>query len=347
MPLTRRADKPGRAHTLVLRQDSQLDRARMPPRASRSEVPTTPLPPPLVRYDDVMLNVCPTGPILTKDQTPHVPLQPQEVIDDACGSIEAGASMLHLHARDRAGRPTYRADVYEKLILGVRRHFPDAVLCVSCIGNDFPDLQRRAEVLELTGASRPDMASLATTSFDLPSGANPNPPDVVVALAARMAERGIRPEVECFDSGMVSAAAGLLRRGILRPPLYVNLLLGARTSCPATVRHLAALVADLPAGATWAAAGLGLYQLPMNTLALAMGGHCRVGLEDNIYEDFSRRRLATNQRLVRRLANLAQSFGRPVASPKRARELLGLPAPVRTPGNPGAATGGRDRTGAA
>jgi 3-keto-5-aminohexanoate cleavage enzyme len=111
---------------------------------------------------------------------------------------------------------------------------------------------------------------------------------------------------------------------VLQPPFYFNLLLGSRYSVPATARHLAGMLVDLPPGSLWSAAGLGLYQLPMNTLALAMGGHCRVGIEDNIYASFDRQGLATNVGLVTRLKQLSETFGRPFATPAEARSLLGL-----------------------
>ncbi|HEY7461072.1 MAG TPA: 3-keto-5-aminohexanoate cleavage protein [Gemmatimonadota bacterium] len=286
----------------------------------------TPLPHPLTPYDDLIVNVCPTGPLLTKAVTPHVPIQPEEVIDDVCRSLELGASMVHLHARDRRGRPTYRAEVYEAMILGIRRHFPDAVIGVTCIGNDFPELEKRAEVLELDGAARPDLASLALTTFDLPSGPNPNPPEVVTALAERMRARGIKPELECFDVGMVATVAQLVRKGLLEPPFYVNLLLGGRYTCPATARHLSLMVDDLPPGTVWAAAGMGQRQLSMNTLAIAMGGHCRVGLEDSMHWLPDSRELATNERLVKRVVEIARIFGRTPAGRSRVRAMLGLRA---------------------
>jgi 3-oxoadipate:acetyl-CoA acetyltransferase len=287
-----------------------------------------PLPHPYTAYDDLVVNFCPTGMVPTKAMTPHVPISPAEVIDDACGALERGVAIVHLHARDDKGRPTYKAEIYETMILGIRRHFPDAVTCVSCSGRNFPEFERRSEVLELTGAARPDLASLTMTSLDFPSGTSQNAPDMVVALGEKMVARGIKPEIECFDFGMINAANMLIGKGQLgEPPYYFNLLLGSRYSVPATARHLSNMLVDLPAESIWSAAGIGLFQLPMNTLAIAMGGHCRVGLEDNIYHGFNRSQLATNLGLVQRLADIAETFGRPLASSAKARELLGL-APV-------------------
>jgi uncharacterized protein (DUF849 family) len=152
----------------------------------------------------------------------------------------------------------------------------------------------------------------------------------VVALAEKMVSRGVKPELECFDYGMINAANLLIGRGVLgTAPFYFNLLLGSRYSVPATARHLSGMLVDLPEQSHWSAAGIGLFQLPMNALAIAMGGHCRVGLEDNIYHGFDRSALATNQGLLERVARLSEAFGRPLADPVEARVILGLgPAPA-------------------
>jgi 3-keto-5-aminohexanoate cleavage enzyme len=124
---------------------------------------------------------------------------------------------------------------------------------------------------------------------------------------------------------MINAANMLINKGLLgEAPYYFNLLLGSRYSVPATARHLSNMIEDLPPQSLWSAAGIGLFQLPMNVLAIAMGGHCRVGLEDNIYHGFDRGELATNERLVERVAHLSETFGRPLANSTQARALLGL-----------------------
>jgi uncharacterized protein (DUF849 family) len=149
---------------------------------------------------------------------------------------------------------------------------------------------------------------------------------MVIALGEKMVANRIKPELECFDYGMINAANALIAKGMLgEPPYYFNLLLGSRYSVPATARHLAGMLEDLPPESLWSGAGIGLFQLPINTLAIAMGGHCRVGLEDNIYHGFDRSELATNQGRVERVADISESFGRRLADPVRARELLGLP----------------------
>jgi uncharacterized protein (DUF849 family) len=283
------------------------------------------LPHPLTPYPDLIVNFCPTGMIPTKAMTPHVPVSASEVIDQACAALERGVAIVHLHARDDDGSPTYRGEIYERMILGIRAQFPEAITCVSCSGRTFPEFERRSEVLELTGAARPDLASLTLTTLDFPTGTSQNAPDMVIALAEKMIAKGIKPELECFDYGMINAANMLIAKGLLgEGPHYFNLLLGSRYSVPATARHLSGMIADIPDDSLWSAAGIGLFQLPMNTLAIAMGGHARVGLEDNIFHGFDRTELATNQGLVERVADLSETFGRRLASPERARAMLGL-----------------------
>ena len=283
------------------------------------------LPHPLTPYPALIVNFCPTGMIPTKAMTPHVPITPAEVIDQACRALELGVAIVHLHARELDGTPTYRGEIYEEMILGIRGHFSDAIICVSCSGRNFPAFEQRSEVLELTGLARPDLASLTLTSLDFPTGTSQNAPDMVLALGEKMVARGIKPELECFDFGMINAANMLINKGLLgEAPYYFNLLLGSRYSVPATARHLSNMIEDLPPQSLWSAAGIGLFQLPMNVLAIAMGGHCRVGLEDNIYHGFDRGELATNERLVERVAHLSETFGRPLANSTQARALLGL-----------------------
>ncbi len=284
-----------------------------------------PLPHPYTAYPELIVNFCPTGMIPTKAMTPHVPVSVSEVVDDACRALELGVAIVHLHARDDDGCPTWRGEIYEGMILGIRRHHPDAIVCVSCSGRNFPEFERRSEVLELNGAARPDLASLTMTTLDFPTGTSQNDPEMVIALAEKMIASGVKPELECFDFGMINAANMLISKGMLgEAPYYFNLLLGSRYSVPATARHLSNMIEDLPPNSVWSAAGVGLFQLPMNTLAIAMGGHCRTGIEDNIHHGFDRAALATNQGLVARLKLLSETFGRPFAGPRAARAMLGL-----------------------
>ncbi len=283
------------------------------------------VPHPLRPYEPLIVNVALTGMIAQRSDSPHVPLTAEEIVEDGAACAAAGASILHLHARDDQGRPAWRREAYASILEGLRDRCPAVVLCVSTSGREVAELDRRADVLALDGQARPDMASLTLGSLNFRTQASVNAPATIVALAAAMTERGIRPELEIFDTGMAYLANELVHRGVLQAPLYANLLLGAPNTAPATAGDLAGLVGGLPPGTTWAVGGLGAFQLPMNAFAVFMGGHIRTGLEDNLWLDTARQTPATNVALVERAVALAGIAGRAIATPEQVRGRLGLP----------------------
>ena len=275
---------------------------------------------------ELIVNLAPTGMVPMRDQAPQVPFQPDEVVADVLRAAEAGITVAHLHARDENDLPTHSKDVYARIISGIREHRPDLVLCVSCSGRNVAELAARAEVLDLEGDVAPDMASLTLSSLNFARGASINAPDVVLALAERMRERGIRPEVEVFDIGMLAVLRRLLERGALEAPAYVNVLVGNLATAQADLADIGALVSRLPAGTVWSLAGLGAAQLPVAAIAVAAAGGVRIGLEDNLWLDAERRSPATNVELVERVHALAAVLGRPIMAPDTLRSKLGLPS---------------------
>lgn len=278
----------------------------------------------VVEHQPLIVNAALTGMVPTKGDNPNVPVTPAEIAADAERCHDAGAAIVHLHARDEEGRPTYRADVYAEIIAAVRERCPDVIVCVSTSGRVFKSVEQRAEVLDLDGELKPELASLTLGSLNFPTGASVNDPATIKSLAHRMQERGIVPELEVFDLGMVDYLTYLIERGVLEPPFYVNVLLGSLGTLGATPLNLANVVTALPRGATWSGAGIGRFQFFVNSLAIAMGGHVRVGLEDNLWLDPHKERPATNLALVERLVALARASGRAVATPAAARALIGL-----------------------
>ena len=281
--------------------------------------------------DPLILNVALTGMVPTKADNASVPVTPEEIAEDAARCVAAGAAIVHLHARDSEGRPTYRAEVYAEIIRRIRERSPDVIVCVSTSGRLFKTFAERSEVLDLEGELVPDMASLTLGSLNFPKQASVNDPEMIRRLARRMAERGVVPELEVFDLGMVDYARFLIERGELREPLYFNLLLGSLGTLSATPAHLTALVDALPTGSTWAGAGIGRFQFFVNAMAITMGGNVRVGLEDNLGLDAEKTRPATNLALVERLVRLAEAAERPIANPPEARALIGLSARASAP----------------
>ena len=281
-------------------------------------------PHPLKPYQPLMINVCLTGMVPTKVSTPHVPLSVDEIVEDAIAVYDAGARIVHLHARDETGAPTSDAAYYEKIISAIRRERPGLVCCATTSGRDWSDFERRSEVLHLTGAAKPDMASLTLGSLNFTSGASVNAINMVEQLAMMMKEKGIKPELEVFDHGMVNLSKYLERHGIIEGKKYFNILLGNLNTAPATIGSLASLSESLPSDSVWAAAGLGGFQLPMNVAAITAGGHVRVGIEDSIYYDYGRNKLATNTELVQRISRISKEMQRPLATPEETRKMLGL-----------------------
>lgn len=287
-------------------------------------------PHPLTPYPPLIVNAALTGMVPKRATAPHVPLTADEIVGDAVACHAAGATILHLHARDGDEKPTWRRGAYEEFIPAIRERCPGVVVCVTTSGRSFPEFRQRADVLDLSGDAAPDMASLTLGSLNFRDGASVTSLDMVHALAERMAERGIKPELEIFDLGMAAYASVLLERGLVRGPLYANVLLGNPNTAPARARALSLLVDELPDGTVWAAAGIGDFQLPANGLAIFMGGHVRVGIEDNPWWDRPAREPATNPQLVNRVVEIAALAGRRIATVDETRGMLGL-APVRTP----------------
>ena len=279
---------------------------------------------PRTPYAPLIVNAALTGMVAQRERVPNVPLTAGEIADDAERCFAAGATIVHLHARDDEARPDWRREAYAELIPDIRSRCPQIVVCATTSGRAVNDADRRGDVLLLDRDARPDMASLTLGSLNFRTGPSLNAIETVETLAARMAERGIQPELEVFDLGMAHLAHRLVARELLVPPLYANLMLGFPNSAPADARSLVALVDALPAGTTWAAAGLGAFQAPANALAVAMGGHVRVGLEDNPWLDGPGRDPATNVQLVERATAMAAAVGRPLATPAQTRAILGL-----------------------
>lgn len=278
--------------------------------------------------DELIINLAPTGMVPTRADTPHVPLTPAEVAADVRRCADLGATIVHVHPRDEEGVPTQSAERAIEFYQAIREAVPDIVLCATTSGRVVPDLGPRAAVLDIDGALKPEMASLTLGSLNFPKQASVNAPDTIKGLARRMAERGIVPEWEIFDMGMIDFANYLREHDLLGGPVYANILLGSLGTLAATPLNLALMVERLPPGTTWAATGVGRFQLRVQTWAIAMGGHVRVGLEDNIWWDDARTELATNARLVERLVTIARAQGREPASLAQVRQRLGINRPA-------------------
>ena len=278
----------------------------------------------------LILNLAPTGMVPTRRMSPHVPLQPNEIVADVLAAAEIGVTIVHLHARDEDGEPTHRKEVYARIIGGIRDVRPDLMICVSCSGRKVQRPEDRADVLGLSGDLKPDMASLTLSSLNFPRQASINAPDTIAFLAKEMLERGILPEIEIFDLGMANVLHFLQDRGLVTRPAYANLLFGNLATAQADFLEIGAVVSRLPTGTIWSLAGIGASQLPVAAMAAAAAPGVRIGLEDNLWLDAGRTRLARNVELVERVHALAALMDRPVMPSNDLRAALQIPAPGET-----------------
>ncbi|UCE68242.1 MAG: 3-keto-5-aminohexanoate cleavage protein [Flavobacteriaceae bacterium] len=273
----------------------------------------------------LIVNFTPTGMIPTKSMTPHVPITVDEIVEDVRKAHEIGITMVHLHAREEdSGEPTFKKEIYGEIIGGIREFAPDLVICVSLSGRNFKDFKQRADPLFLKGHLKPDMGSLTLSSLNFNRAASMNAPTMVMDLARTMKENGIVPELEAFDVGMINYAKYLENKGLLEAPYYFNLLLGNIACAQANLLHAGMMINELPEDSLWSMAGIGNAQLKMNSVAIATGGGVRVGIEDNIWFDSNRTKLASNSDLVKRIHVLMDANERKLMSSGDFRKRLKL-----------------------
>jgi 3-keto-5-aminohexanoate cleavage enzyme len=267
--------------------------------------------------EKLIITVAPTGSIPQKKDTPHVPVTIEEIVSCALRCEDEGASIVHIHIRDEDENPSDDPQIFHEIVNRIRER-SHLIIQVSTGGRAGTDLESRIQRLQM----RPEMGSLTTGSVNFRNSAYVNPPDLIEGLAKEMHRLAIKPEMEIFDLSMINNAVALADRNLVDRPLHFNFVMGLRGAMPAKIEHLVHLSTGLPANSTWTVSGIGAAQLRMNIHAVLMGGHVRVGLEDNIY--YKKGELATNERLVERIVRLSKEMGREVATPDEARTILGL-----------------------
>ncbi len=273
--------------------------------------------------EPLIITCAPVGAEVMPEQTPHLPVTPAALGETARKIREAGASIVHVHCRNDDGSNTHDVARFEQAYVAIRRS-SDLIVQFSTGGAIGMTPHERAAVLQL----RPEMATLTCGTVNFGDDVFENSFPIMRGILAKMREFDVRPELEIFDKGHIANARRLAKEGALPLPQHADFVLGVPGGLEATVQNLCDLVDDLPAGCTWSVAGIGRGQLPLAMAAIAMGGHVRVGLEDNVY--YSKGRLATNEELVARVARISEEAGRPLASPDQARAILGL-GPMRSP----------------
>lgn len=266
----------------------------------------------------VIITAAMVGAEVTREQQPHLPITPQEIISAAVECYEAGASIIHIHVRDAQGNATQDGALFREVVEGIRARC-DVITQVSTGGAVWMSAEERLQSIEC----RPDMATLTTGTVNFGDGVFMNNRGLVESFARRLREYGIVPEIEVFDVGMIDEALRLSAMGLLSDPMHFDFVMGVPGALGADPAHLLHMVRSLPPGSTWSVAGIGRHQLTLGTIALAIGGNVRVGFEDNIY--YRKGQLAkSNAELVARIVRIAGELDRPVATPAQAREILQL-----------------------
>lgn len=270
-----------------------------------------------------VLSLAPTGIIPSSHNTQHATLYPKQLAA-VLDNIEVDVSAVHLHARDEKEQHSGDPARYADYIATVRERSRDTVVCVSCSGRLDPSFEARSKVLELTGDLRPDMGSLTLSSLNFPNSASVNTPDTIIRLAAAMGERGIKPELEVFDLGMMNFAHYLIKKGYIEPPYYFNFILGNIAGAQAKASHIDVLLSELPEDSIWNIGGIGLQQAPAIAASLALGGGVRTGLEDNLWLDDKKTQAARNEDLVAHAVFVGDKLGRRPMPAAMLRERLGF-----------------------
>ncbi|HKM02174.1 MAG TPA: 3-keto-5-aminohexanoate cleavage protein [Sedimentibacter sp.] len=268
--------------------------------------------------EKLIITACLTGAEVTREQQPNLPLTPDEIAEAAYQCYLAGASMVHVHARDEEGNPTQDLAYYKAIKEKIEAKC-DIIFQPSTGGATWHTPEQRMQPIEL----KPEMATLSMGTCNFADDVFMNTEENIKIFAKRMNELGVKPELECFEKGMVDTALRFAKKGLLNTPMHFDFVLGVPGAMGAEIRDLLYMVESIPADSTWTAAAVGRYQLPINMATIVLGGHVRTGFEDNVY--YKKGELATsNAQLVERIARFSRELGREVATPDEARVILGL-----------------------
>jgi len=259
-----------------------------------------------------------TGAEVTREYQPNLPLTPDEIAEAAYEAYKAGASIVHIHARDEEGNPTQDYEVYKEIKEKIEAKCP-VIFQPSTGGAVWHSPEERLQPVELS----PEMATLSAGTCNFGPDVFMNTEEYMEKFAKRMQELNVKPEIEVFERGMINNALKLAKKGLVNTPLHFDFVMGVPGAITGEIRDLLYLVESIPSDATWTVAGIGRYQLPLATTAISLGGHVRVGFEDNVY--YKKGELAkSNAQLVERIVRLANELGREVATPDEARKILNI-----------------------
>ena len=262
-----------------------------------------------------IINFTPTGTQTTRDNS-FAPLLPNEIIEEVHNANEVGISIVHLHARDEYTlNNTYKKEVYQKIIEGIKKHCPDLLICVSLTGRNFPEVEKRAEVLQLY----PDMGSLTMSSLNFRHEVSINQPETILRLIEEMDKYGVQPEIECFDTGMLNYTNYLISKNKLKSPYHINVILGNIYNGQCDFPTLSVIKSNMPDNSYICLGGIGSQQLKTTTYGLLDFDGIRIGLEDNLY--YKDKDNATNIDLLNRAHRIMNELNMVLRTSKELRDL--------------------------
>jgi len=267
-----------------------------------------------------------TGSRITRETAPYIPITPDEIVQSAIECWRSGASIVHIHVRDpKTGLGCQDIELFRQVVEPLRQK-TDLILCLTTSGipgRNLPTEERLAP-LEL----EPELGSFDAGSINLGGTVFINTPKFLEEAARKMKEKGVKPELEIFDLGMIFTCLRLRKERLLDEPFHFQFVLGTPSGAPATPKSLLHLCEHIPQNSTWSVIGIGKGHLPLSMMALTMGGHIRVGMEDNIY--YQKGVLVKkNAQFVERIVRIAKEYGRDIAAPNDARKILGLGGKAR------------------
>jgi len=271
--------------------------------------------------DKLIITAAITGSRTPKEKSPYIPVTPEEIAISAIEAVKAGASIVHIHVRDLETKlGTQDKELYEHVLDKLYSEV-DPVVCLTTSGIPGRNLGYEDRFIPLQ--FKTELASFDAGSINVNNGVFLNSPDFLKQLSLKMKEFGVKPELEVFDTGMIEYCKYLLKENLLDEPLHFQFVLGVRGGASATLKTLLHMVEILPPKSTWSVIGIGKGQLPMVMAGMILGGHVRVGLEDNIY--YTKGQLAkSNAELVERVVRIANEYGREIAIPDEARKILSI-----------------------
>ena len=285
---------------------------------------------------EVIVSCAVTGSGDTVGKHPDIPVTPEQIANAAIEAAKAGAAIAHMHVREPDGTPSRNVDYYSEVVDRVRDSDVDVIINLTAgMGGDFypseedpsvagpgSDMVGPIERLAHVEALLPEICSLDCGTLNFADGTYISTPAMLRVMAQRIKDCGVKPELECFDTGHVRLATQLIKEGLVEDPPLFQICLGIPWGAPATTAAMKGMADMLPEGAMWAGFGISAMEMPMVAQAILLGGHVRVGLEDNLYLD--RGVFASNGQLVERAVNIIELMGARAVTPAEAREKLGL-----------------------